>query len=353
MDPEIHVLRTDKRLMAYTAAAMYGAASLDALLEGLLPADPPFALAPALAVLAIFTFLLSVGPRLPRAALALLGPLGVVLTAVALATTPGAGDGAVLYTLPTLWTTFFFGRRGAVAIVACVAAAHVLVLISVPAASAFPARFVDVIAGVSIVAIVTLALARRNESLVAKLAAESRTDALTGLLNRRGFEERAALALAHTARAGGSLALVTFDLDYFKRVNDEWGHDVGDRVLARTGMVIASLARETDVAARMGGEEFTVLLPLADAHDAEAFSARVRAALVAPDPGGTPLVRISAGVAACERPFDVQACQRRADSALYEAKRSGRDRTVAFDAPPCASATRSAATPAEPALDAR
>ncbi len=191
-------LRMDKRLMACTAAAMYGAAALDGLIEGLLPRDPSFALAPVLAVIATCTFLLIAGPRLPRWALALLGPLGVALTAIALAATPAAGDGAVLYTLPALWMTFFFGRRGAAAIIACVGLAHALVLVSLPAASAFPARWVDVMTGVSLVALVALALMHRNESLVAQLAAESRTDALTGLLNRRGFDERAALALAHT-----------------------------------------------------------------------------------------------------------------------------------------------------------
>ncbi|HST33154.1 MAG TPA: GGDEF domain-containing protein, partial [Solirubrobacteraceae bacterium] len=206
-----------------------------------------------------------------------------------------------------------------------------LVLISLPAASSYSARWVDVMTGASLVALVALALMERNESLVVQLAAESRTDALTGLLNRRGFDERAALAQAHTRRAGGSLALVTFDLDYFKRVNDEWGHEMGDRVLARTGAVIGELVRETDVAARVGGEEFTVLLPLTDAHEAEAFTQRVRRALAATDPDGTPLVRVSAGVSVCASPAAIETCLQRADSALYQAKRSGRDRTVTFD----------------------
>ena len=331
MHPAMRSLRMDKRLMAYTAAAMYGAAALDGLIEALLPGDPSFALAPLLIVIATCAFLLLAGPRLPRWALALLGPLGVALTAIALATTLGAGDGAILYALPTVWMTFFFRRRGAAAILACVAVAHALVLVSLPPASSYPARWVDVMTGVSVVALVTLALMRRNESLLTHLAAESRTDALTGLLNRRGFYERAALALAHTRRAGGSLAVITFDLDYFKRVNDEWGHEMGDRVLARTGAVISGLVRETDVAARVGGEEFTVLLPLTDAHEAEAFTERVRHALATPDPDGTPLVRLSAGVSACVTPTEIGICMHRADSALYQAKRSGRDRTVAFD----------------------
>ncbi|HST34594.1 MAG TPA: hypothetical protein VLJ80_13865, partial [Solirubrobacteraceae bacterium] len=132
MHPAMHSLRTDKRLMAYTAAAMYGAAALDGLIEALLPRGPSFTLLPALAAIATCVFLVLVGPRLPRSSLALLGPIGVALTAIALATTLGAGDGAILYTLPALWTTFFFGRRGAVAIIACAALAHALVLVSLP-----------------------------------------------------------------------------------------------------------------------------------------------------------------------------------------------------------------------------
>ena len=316
--------------MAYAAAVMYGAVAFDAALEGLLPGDPSFAIAPALVVLAIFAFLLGVGPRLPRPALASVGPLGVALVGTAVATTPGAGDGAVLYALPVLWMSFFFGRRGAAAIVACVAVAQTIALLALPAASSYPGRWIDVMVVVSVVALVVRALQERNESLLAQLAGEARTDALTGLLNRRGFDEQAALALAHTRRAGTSLAVVTFDVDYFKRVNDEWGHETGDRVLVVISALITDHARVTDVAARMGGEEFTVLLPGSDARGAEDFSERVRMALAAQDPADTPVVQMSAGVAACEAPADVETCLQRADSALYEAKRAGRDRTVAF-----------------------
>jgi diguanylate cyclase (GGDEF)-like protein len=183
-----------------------------------------------------------------------------------------------------------------------------------------------------VVALVVLALEERNTSLLARLQQESRTDALTGLLNRRGFDERAALALAHTRRNRAPLAVVTFDVDYFKRVNDEWGHDVGDRVLARIGEVIAEHTRVTDVAARMGGEEFTVLLAGGDTAEARALSARIRAALAAPGPSGTPAVRISAGIASCDEPGDVETCLQHADSALYEAKLAGRDRVAIYEA---------------------
>src|ERR1019366_6087348 len=90
---------------------------------------------------------------------------------------------------------------------------------------------------VSVVAAVVLMLTRRNDELLVRLAGEARTDTLTGLLNRRGFEERASVELAHARREGHAIAVVSFDIDYSRRVNDEWGRETGDRVLARVGAV--------------------------------------------------------------------------------------------------------------------
>jgi predicted signal transduction protein with EAL and GGDEF domain len=142
----------------------------------------------------------------------------VALIAYALATTPGAGDGAVLYTMPVLWTTFFYGRRGAVAILGCVAVGHAVALAALPASSVYPGRWVDVMVSVSATAVVVLALEGRNRLLLGHLAAEARTDPLTGLLNRRGLEERAEVELARAHRDGTPLALASFDLDHFKRI---------------------------------------------------------------------------------------------------------------------------------------
>src|SRR5437868_8352849 len=90
-------IRSNRRIMAYTAASIYGIAGLDGAIEGLIPSDPPFSLLPVAVVFVIFTLLMAAGQRLPRRGLALLGPIGVVLIAYALLTTPGPGDAAVLY----------------------------------------------------------------------------------------------------------------------------------------------------------------------------------------------------------------------------------------------------------------
>jgi diguanylate cyclase (GGDEF)-like protein len=179
--------------------------------------------------------------------------------------------------------------------------------------------------------VVILTLVRRNDMLLTQLAEEARTDTLTGLLNRRGFDERASLELAHARRESRSIAVVTFDIDFFKRINDEWGHEIGDRVLVRIGELLTSRTRDIDVAARFGGEEFVVLLPGCTSSEAEAFTERMRHALVSDDSTGLPTVRVSAGILAEVAPDGVEEMLRRADSALYDAKRAGRDRVMIAD----------------------
>ena len=207
MSPSLDGLRLNKRIMAYTAAAMYGGAAFDGLIVGFLPGDPSFAITPVIVSVATVALLCLSGPHVPRRVLAPLGPLGVVLIAYAVSTTPGARDGAVLYMWPVLWSTFYFGRRGAIVIVACVAVAHAVTLLALPATSSYPGRGVDVMVSVSVVARVVLTLVRGNDLLLTQLAGEARTDKLTSLLNRRGFNERAELELARARREGSSIAI--------------------------------------------------------------------------------------------------------------------------------------------------
>jgi diguanylate cyclase (GGDEF)-like protein len=321
-------IRLNKRLMTYTAAGMYGCAALTSAVEGLIPGGPRFSPLPGLVSVVLGALILGAGSRVPRGALAFLGPLGVGVVAYALATTHGAGDAAVLYMWPVLWTAFFFGRKGALSIVACVGVAQGLALLALPAADGYFDRWVDVTVSVSVVAAVVLVLTSRNDELLARLADEARTDPLTSLLNRRGFDEHATVELAHARREAHSVAVASIDIDHFKHVNDEWGHDIGDKVLARLGAILAAQSREVDVVARVGGEEFVVLMPGCNASDAGAFTDRVRRSLAAADDSGLPTVRVSAGVTAETAPDNVATLLRRADAALYEAKRTGRNRTV-------------------------
>jgi diguanylate cyclase (GGDEF)-like protein len=325
----------EKRVAVLSAAAIFGAAGLLSLVEMLTPGGPAIEPTTGLAALALGAFIAAFGLRLPTAALALLGPLGTAMIAYALATTDGPGDGAILYIWPVLWESYFFGRRGAVVIVLCVAVAHGLAVLSMPAGLGFWDRWQDVVVSVTVTAAVIEVLAGRNRRLVERLTREARVDNLTGLLNRRGFGESAAVEIRRAQREGTSLAVISFDLDNFKVVNDEWGHDVGDRVLVAVSRLIEAELRQVDVLSRMGGEEFVALLPGADADEAAAAAERVRRSLVDwrdPDPE-LPKVTVSAGVAAALTPDDIEPLLKAADRGLYAAKRAGRNRSVVADDP--------------------
>jgi diguanylate cyclase (GGDEF)-like protein/PAS domain S-box-containing protein len=177
--------------------------------------------------------------------------------------------------------------------------------------------------------------------LLEELASQARTDALTLLSNRRHASETLSAEVERARRYGRPLAVVLFDLDHFKQVNDDLGHEAGDAVLRAFGAVLRSSARGTDVVARWGGEEFLAILHEADLDAAVAFADRVRSALSSTTPlarfvgEGDPAraVTVSAGVAAMSpgEELDADALVRRADEALYDAKESGRDRVARAD----------------------
>ena len=162
------------------------------------------------------------------------------------------------------------------------------------------------------------------------------TDALTGLRNRRSFDESLDREWRRCARSAGSLALVMLDIDFFKRYNDAYGHVAGDACLrAVAGAIAEALARPGDVAARYGGEEFAIVLPHSDTagafHIAEIVCESVRALAIAHEGSSLGTVTISAGVAsAIANPDgDAQPLVRAADEMLYAAKEGGRNRVAA------------------------
>ncbi|RVA59041.1 GGDEF domain-containing protein [Mesorhizobium sp. M7A.F.Ca.US.001.01.1.1] len=160
------------------------------------------------------------------------------------------------------------------------------------------------------------------------LKTETFTDPLSGLLNRRGFEERGMLLLRHCASARFPVALVLADLDHFKALNDVHGHGAGDRVIADFAAKLRSAAGARGVAGRIGGEEFAVLLPLSDLAAALLFAEAVRTVYSAGHVDGLPQgtkVTASFGVAARSGDEALEPLMRRADDALYKAKKNGRD----------------------------
>jgi diguanylate cyclase (GGDEF)-like protein len=166
-----------------------------------------------------------------------------------------------------------------------------------------------------------------------RVASQATTDSLTGLANRRSFDEELALEWRRAHRIGDSLALVLLDLDDFKQVNDTHGHPAGDAVLRAVGEVLGAGVRQIDLAARYGGEEFVVLVPETDVQGATQLAKRLRLAVSKARtelPNGRVLkVTASFGVAAKGELTSAEQLIAAADEALYEAKRAGKNRVVA------------------------
>ena len=164
----------------------------------------------------------------------------------------------------------------------------------------------------------------RHHQVVQKQAI---TDELTGLANRRHFMERLETELSRAQRSGGPVAVLLSDLDDFKRVNDRFGHRAGDEVLKAFGRALRRCARETDVPARLGGEEFAVLLTDTDSDGARHFAERLRSEFRneegTPDP-----VTASFGIASYPASGSAEELLVDADVSLYQAKARGKDRIV-------------------------
>jgi len=155
------------------------------------------------------------------------------------------------------------------------------------------------------------------------------TDDLTGLSNRRHFVERAREAIAVARRYGQWCSFAIIDIDRFKKVNDQRGHQAGDEALVTLAAVLKANLRTTDLAARFGGDEFVVLMPLTDPEAGRAAAERIRHA-VTRDATSMALT-VSVGVASLRGAEAVlEELMARADQALYDAKRRGRDRVSAF-----------------------
>ena len=166
-----------------------------------------------------------------------------------------------------------------------------------------------------------------RSDLLDRLEESARTDDLTGLLNRRAWEEQLPREMARARRAAHPLCVAILDIDYFKAYNDQRGHQAGDRLLKQSTAAWVSGLRTTDVIARYGGEEFTVALPSCTLADAKAIVERLRASMPAEQ-------TVSAGVACWNGRESAEELVGRADAALYEAKRTGRDRLVTAGATP-------------------
>lgn len=176
---------------------------------------------------------------------------------------------------------------------------------------------------------------RMLQSANAQLQKLSSTDRLTGLYNRGHWEDSLKVAYARHQRHGNDTSLVMFDIDHFKKINDTYGHQAGDKVIEQVASTLRGYVRDTDVAGRYGGEEFGVVLSDTDKHGALAFAERLRKAIEALEvqhEGHSIRFTISLGVADLSRPSDNHAdLIAWADQALYASKKSGRNRVSIYE----------------------
>lgn len=166
------------------------------------------------------------------------------------------------------------------------------------------------------------------EQANAELDRQANTDPLTQLLNRRGFEAHAQRLLALAERSQRPLSAMTLDIDFFKRVNDQYGHDVGDVVLQALATLLRQRMRITDVTARFGGEEFVVLLPDTDAPTAQQIANELLQNIASTPIPPVGNITVSIGVSGLRADHDnLHDMLKRSDEALYQAKQTGRNRS--------------------------
>jgi len=167
-----------------------------------------------------------------------------------------------------------------------------------------------------------------NEAHIAEIVNLSMHDGLTGLFNHTSCYEIIDLQLKGYARHGTVVSLIFADIDDFKAMNDQCGHQEGDRVLKELAVTIENTTRDSDICCRYGGEEFAVILPLTNARGAAEIAERIRVEAMRIHAGGCTLT-ISSGVASCdENTITSRALVEKADSALYQAKKSGKNQVV-------------------------
>ena len=313
------------RAAPFAMACLFGFAAYLLVTEDTArPIRPAILLAAAaLAALALAAVLLLPWERLPRG-LQATPPLAFIL--IVLLLHAGAGLPEVVYQplllLPLVWLALYGTRADLVVglILTPVALSAVYLVLRREPAGELLVELLT-LAAFPIVCIIVQNLVRRTRAQAAQLADLARTDELTGIPNRRAWEETLPRELSRARRERRPLCVAMLDLDRFKRYNDRRGHLAGDGLLKATTAAWTSELRAMDLLARTGGEEFALLLPACGVDHAANVAERLRARV--PD-GQT----CSVGIARWNGAEPAESIVARADSALYEAKRAGRDRVV-------------------------
>lgn len=237
----------------------------------------------------------------------------------------GTSDNEMLYIWICLFSFYFFGFRHALAQLGAVAVAYGLLLhqwnVGIDDAAT---RMVVTVATLLVTGLLVAWLRRWLNASLCDLTDRARLDSLSGLLNRRALEERAAIELVRRRREHSSVGMLIIDIDGFKAINDSAGHHAGDEVLCKVARVLETETRAVDVVARVGGDEFAILLPGASTVATEAIAERLRRAVHAALAEHGTSVGVSIGVAVGPNAGDtLEDLWQAADGAMYDAKRGG------------------------------
>ena len=241
-------------------------------------------------------------------------------------------SGEMLYVWLGLYAAYFFKPRHAAAQLSLMAATYLAVLLASVRLDAVPGEWLTLV-GILLPAAVLLRVVRDGVmQLVERLSEAALTDTLTGLNNRLALDRELHAELERALRSDEPLSLVIGDLDYFKSVNDRFGHRAGDEALVRAAHVLLRHRRAGDSIARTGGEEFTILLPGTTEHEAYLIAERMRLAVEREFDGEPAALTVSFGIATYpHHGRSADSVLEAADQALYAAKALGRNRCVIFN----------------------
>ena len=331
-------VREDRVTMARTFTYLFAAGATLVLVSLLFPHAPDRDTT-GLLIAALGSYVVALGfliafDRLPLWVFDASPLVGTAL--VSLAVYFAGSQAATAYAMYYFWVAlaacYFLRPPIAVAHLVVASAAYGLVLLVSPGHVALPGLTWAIVTGtLGVLGILMMTLRGQLNRLVTQLAAAARTDSLTQLANRRELEERFAAELERSTRTARPLSILILDLDWFKEYNDRFGHSAGDRALVMLAEALKRATRTSDVVARLGGEEFGVLAPETDETEGYLLAERLRAEVRAAFARETEKMTISCGVAS----FPVHGITsgellHAADRALYEAKESGRDRSIVF-----------------------